>query len=193
MRTFIWPLVVAFLSAQETRLPQDETRRFAKLCVEQTMLADAQLKFDVDPDKACAERGEGGGAMVVPAKNLSVEKLGSDVVPIGQLWLRKWTAVIDGKAAPKERVRMMSIRIDDKNRPMPLFLLGLRQKNGKEELVVFAKNFEPFQVLPATKIEQIPTLPVEIEWKAGEKNLDTLTITVAGKVRATMLVTRQLD
>src|SRR5690348_16540473 len=87
--------VLVGLVAGQDRLPQDEARRYAKVCVEQLgSLTDAQIETDVEPEKAVAVRGEGGGAMVIPDKKVSKEKLakaGKDVVPVGQVWLRKWT------------------------------------------------------------------------------------------------------
>jgi hypothetical protein len=77
---------------QQNRLTLDEARRYAKPCVEQAAtLNDPPIQMDVDPDKPCAERGEGGGAMVIPAKKLeaTLPKVGQEVMPVGQLWLRK--------------------------------------------------------------------------------------------------------
>jgi len=183
--------------AQDNRLPQDEARRFAKLCVEQTTLTDPQIKTDVDPDKACAEKGEGGGAMVIPDKKLSKEVIGKaekEIVPVGQLWLRKWTTVVKGKPTPKDKLRVMTVKIDDKDRPMPLLLLGIRQTGEKDlELVVYAKDSEPQQVLPLKKLDQIQALPVDLEWQRGEKNVDSLTITIMGQFQAVLSITRQAD
>ena len=137
--------------AQNNRLTKEEARQCAKLCVEQAVLADCQIETDVDPNEACAERGERGGAMVIPDKRLSAEMLHKTekaVTPLGQLWLRKWTTVVESKATPKEKLRVMRINIEDKVRPMPLFLLGIR-RTGKEmelELVVYGKDSEPLQM-----------------------------------------------
>jgi oxalate decarboxylase/phosphoglucose isomerase-like protein (cupin superfamily) len=77
---------------------------------------------------------------------------------------------------------------------MPLLLLGIRQTGDKDlELVVYAKDGEPQQVLPLKKLDQIPTLPVELEWQRGEKNVDSLTITILGQYRAVLPITGQAD
>lgn len=134
-----------FLVAQSdpNRLPQEEAKGYAKVCVEQTNLTDAQIGMDVDADKPCAVRGEGGGAMLIPDKKLSakaIQDAGKEVVPVGQLWLRKWRPAIDGKLAPDDKLRIMNIKIDEKGRPMPLLLLGMRKKSDGLELVVYAKG-----------------------------------------------------
>src|SRR5262249_7264844 len=87
------PILTA-VSAGQGRLPQDEARGYARACAEQAAarLPDAQIKMTVDAEKPCATRGEGGGAMVIPDKSLSLETfrdLGKDVRPVGQLWCRK--------------------------------------------------------------------------------------------------------
>src|SRR5436309_5322102 len=103
---------VGLVSAQD-RLPHDEARRYARACVEQLgSPSDAQVSTEVDPEKACAVRGEGGGAMAIPDRRLSHDKLaraGRDVVPLGQVWLRKWTVVAEGKPVPKDRLRIVTV------------------------------------------------------------------------------------
>jgi len=75
-----------------------------------------------------------------------------------------------------------------------LFLLGLRTKAGKVvELVVYAKDSEPFQVVALKRLDQVPDLPVELEWRRGEKKADTLTITILGQYQGVLMVARQAD
>lgn len=134
--------------------------------------------------------------MVIPDKKLSAETLrksGKELTPIGQLWLRKWTTVVEGEATPKEKLRVMRINIEDKVRPMPLFLLGVRKAGTELELVVYANDSEPLQIVPLKKIDVVPELPLEIEWKRGEKLVDTLTLTILGRYQASMAVTGLAD
>ena len=199
MKPLVTSLCVTFIAAlasAQDRLPQGEAQRYAKVCVEQLgSLGDGQVAPEVDPAKACAVRGEGGGAMVIPDKRLSQHKLakaGRDVLPVGQLWLRKWTVVADGKAVPRDRLRVVTINVDDKDRPMPLCLLGVRKKGDKDlELVAYAKDSEPILKLPLKAVEFVQELPLELEWQRGEKNVDSLTLTVLGKYQAVLLVTRE--
>jgi hypothetical protein len=183
-------VVLAAVAADPNRLPQEDARAFAKVCVEKAAeLTDLPLKTEVDAERPCAVRGEGGGAMVVPDKNLSADRLrkaGKEVVPIGQLWLRKWAPVLDGKAVPDDKLRIVTVRIEDKDRPMPLLLLGVRAKGDKGdlELVAYARESEPLLVLPLQKADAGEELPVELEWKRGDKGPDRLTITLLGKHQA---------
>jgi len=187
----------AVFGQQQNRLPKDEAQRYAKVCVEKaaSVLADPQIAVEPDPDKACAERGEAGGAMVIPDKKLTEKKLadaGKDVVSLGQLWLRKWTLVVSGKAIPNDKLRVVAVSVDDKDRPMPLFLLGVRKKGDQDfELVVYAKDGEPLQVLPLQKLETGQEQPLELEWKRGDKDADDLKLNVFGKYQAEMKITAQ--
>jgi hypothetical protein len=188
--------VLAGLVAGQDRLSQEEARRYAKACVEQLGdLGDAQVATDVDAEKAVAVRGEGGGAMAVPDKKLSTEKLakaGKDVVPVGQVWLRKWTVVAGGKAVADDRLRVVTVKVDGQDRPMPLLLVGVRPKGEKDlELVAYGKDAEPLLTLPLKRVDFVQEPPVELEWRRGEKDADALTLTVLGKYQAVLPVTRR--
>jgi hypothetical protein len=189
-----WLALVAGIAAAQSpnRIPQDEAKAYAKLCAERaaTVLTDAPLSMAVDPDQPCAERGEGGGAMVIPDTKLTEKVLagvGKDVVPVGQLWLRKWTLVVNGQPVANEKLRIVTVTIDDKDRPMPLLLLGVRKK-GKEdlELVVYAKDGEPLQVVPLRKLKTASSLPLELEWSRGDKEADHLTLNILGQYQTVL-------
>ncbi len=191
-------LVVGIGWAQQNRLPLEEAQRYAKPCAARAaLLTDHPIPTDVDPDKPCAERGEGGGAMVLPAKKLSEQalvKVGRDVLPLGQLWLRKWTLVTDGKAVPTDRLRMVLVNLDDQDRPMPLFLLGVRKRGEKDlELAIYAKESEPLLVLPLKKVEIGQNMPLELEWQRGEKETATLTLSILGKYQGVLTITGQTN
>jgi hypothetical protein len=197
--TLGWLALVAGTAAAQSpnRIPQDEAKAYAKLCAERaaTVLTAAPLSMDVDPDKPCAERGEGGGAMVISDRKLTEKVLagvGKDVVPVGQLWLRKWTLVVNGKAVANDKLRIITVTIDDKDRPMPLFLLGVRKKGEKDlELVVYAKDSAPLQVVPLKKLETASSLPLELEWSRGDKDADNLTLNILGKYQTVLKIGRQ--
>jgi len=188
-------LIAGITWAQQNRLPSDEAKGYAKLCVERaaSVLTDPPIRMDVDPDKPCAERGEGGGAMIVPAKKLTDKALagvGKDVVPVGQLWFRKWTLVVNGKLVASDKLRIITVNVDDKNRPMPLFLLGVRKGEKALELVIYATGSEPLQVVPLKKLNQIQDLPVQLEWSRGEKDSDNLTLNILGKYEGVLKIAK---
>jgi hypothetical protein len=185
----VYVVLLAALVVGQDRLPRNEARRYARACVEQ--LGDAQ----VDPDKAVAVRGEGGGAMVVPDKRLSADRLagaGQGGVPLGQMWLRKWTVVAGGKAVSRDRLRVVTVNLDDKDRPMPLLLLSVQKKGEKDlELAIRSRGDELLLTLPLKQVQFVQQLPLELQWQRGEKGVDSLTLTVLGKYQAVMPVTRE--
>src|SRR5262249_599450 len=154
MKAIPFAVVLLVLASDTNRLSKEDAQKYAKVCAEQaaSQVTDAQIAVDPDTDKPSATRGEGGGAMVIPAKNLTLkmrESGGKDVVPVGQLWLRKWTLAANGKAIPNDKLRVVTINVEGKDRPMPLLLLGVRKKGEKElELVLYAKESDPVAVLP---------------------------------------------
>lgn len=186
--------VVGFAAGQD-RLSREDAERYARVCVEGFgQPGDAQITTHGDPARAVAVRGEGGGAMVVPDKDLTSDKLskaGKDIVPIGQLWLRKWVPVVDGKPVPGSRNRVATLKVDGKDRPMPVLLLGIRKAAAGHELVVYARDAEPLEVLKLNAVEFVQELPLELEWERGDKNIDKLTLTVMGRYRTIIPVQRE--
>ncbi len=190
-------LLAALTTSDPNRLSGDDARAYARPCAEHAAgLDDNPIATEVDAQKPCAVRGEGGGAMVIPQKGLSeatLNKAGKEAVPVGQLWLRKWTPVVRGKAVPAERLRILRVKLDDKERPMPLLLLGVRKKGKALELLLYARDSDPFLVLPLAKSDHKPELPLELAWKRGKKKPDTLTLTLAGGYRAVLPIDRLAD
>jgi hypothetical protein len=195
MNALLVGVCVALAGIAQDRLPLDEAQGYAKVCVELLgRLTDAPINLDVDVEKPCAVRGEGGGAMIVPDKSLSKEKLGKvgpDVVPVGQLWLRKWAPVVEGKPVPPDRLRIVTLRVDDKDRPMCLLMLGVRKGEKGPELVGYARESEPILVLPLKRIELIQALPVELEWQRGDQNADSLVLGVLGQYHVVLPIARE--
>lgn len=188
-------LAVGLVGAQQNRLPSEDAKSYARQCAERAaaVLTDPPIKMDVDPDKPCAERGEGGGAMIVPDKKLTAKALaglGTDVTPVGQLWLRKWTLVVNDKPLANDQLSIVTVKVDDKDRPMPLFLLGVRKGEKDLELVVYGTTGAPLQALPLKKLDQVQDLPVQLEWSRGEKDVDNLTVNILGKGEAVLKIAR---
>ena len=193
--TLLFAISIIGIVIGQDKLPKEDAEKYAKLCVEGFgKPLDAQIETMGDATKAVAVRGEGGGAMVIPDKDLTSDKLskmGKDVVPVGQLWLRKWVPVVAGKPSASEKNRVVTVKLDGKDRPMPVLLLGIRKSENKHELVVYAKDANPILVLALGKVEFVQENPIELEWERGEKNIDKLTMTVLGKYRTVVPVTRE--
>jgi hypothetical protein len=193
--TALFVISLAGLVAGQDKVPKEDTENYAKLCVEGFgKPVDAQIETQGDAAKAIAIRGEGGGAMVIPNKDLAADKLtkvGKDVVPVAQLWLRKWVPVVGGKPVQADKNRIVTVKLDGKDRPMPVLLLGIRKMGETNELVVYAKDAEPVLILPLKRVEFVQDAPIDLEWERGEKNVDKLTVTILGTYRTIFPITRE--
>ena len=94
------------------------------------------------------------------------------------------------RRSPTIKLRIVTVNVEDKDRPMPLFLLGVRKGEKGLELVVYAAGSEPLQVVPLKKLDQVQDLPVQMEWSRGDKDADNLTVNVLGKGEAVLKIAR---
>jgi len=193
--TLFLALVIGSISAQE-RIPQEQATKYAALFVEAAAkLTDLQVKTDVDSEKPFGVKGGDLGAMVIPDKKLSEDvicKAGKDMIPVGQLWLRKLSTVVDGKATGNDKLRIVTITVNTEDHPLPLFLLGVRKKGDDTlELAVYAKDKEPHLLLPLQKIDTKQELPIELEAMKGDNETGVITLNILGKYRAKLTVGKQ--
>src|SRR6185369_11229943 len=102
MKKLIVPLtllLVAGPAGAQERIPDEEARNIARGLLEAAKKVKTPLATDVDVDKPYGKHKDEYGAMVLPDKNLSAEKLakaGKDaIVPVGQLWMRGLGPAVD--------------------------------------------------------------------------------------------------
>lgn len=187
---------VAGGAAAQERIPPDQAQQYARLMAETaSKVAAPAVKTDVDAEKPFGLKHGEIGVLVIPERTLSEEalsKAGKTVVPVGQLWVRNLTLVLDGSAISNDRLQVLTVTADNQDHRLPLFLLGAR-KGAKDalELVVYAKDKEPLAVVPLQKIQATQELPIELEGKRGDGETATLTLNLLGKYRAAVTVGRQ--
>jgi hypothetical protein len=187
-------LLAGALLAQE-RVPAEDAQKAGKQLAEQSAKLDvpAQVKVEPDADKAFAIHHEKVAALVMPDKKLSADtlsKAGKDVVPVGQLWMRRMVPVVEGKSTVNDKLRMIKITIKDEEEPLPLCLLGVRKKGDGLELLVYGKDKEPLLTLPLTKADARQDLPIEFDGKKNDNDTATLTINLLGKYEAKLIVAK---
>jgi hypothetical protein len=56
------------------------------------------------------------------------------------------------------------------------------------ELVVYARDSEPLQVVPLTKLTTTTTLPLELAWSRGDKEADHLTLNILGQYQTVLKI-----
>jgi hypothetical protein len=198
MRTTIAAASILLLAgavlAQE-RLPTEDVQRFGKKLVELSANLDAPAQVKVEPnaDKALAIRAKQVAALVMPDTNLSADalsKAGKDVVPVGQLWMRRLVTAVDGKATPRDKLRILRVPVKDEEEPLPLFLLGVRKKGDGLELLVYGLDKEALLTLPLTKTDARQELPIELDGIKNDNDTGTLTINLLGKYEAKLMVVK---
>jgi hypothetical protein len=186
-------LMVGPAGAQETTVNDVEVKLVGILFAEKAKgLPDLPIKSDVDPRKARAFRSGEHGALIMPERGLSAATFadaGKEPKPVGQLWTHKITPLIDGQAAPDDKLLLVSAEVRDEDRSFALFLLGVRKgDDGKPELLVFGKGAEPILVIPMAGEASAEDPPLEISGKRVDDSSGELALLIVGKHRAVIRV-----
>src|SRR4051812_18025817 len=148
MKKWIVPLTLLLFvgpaRAQE-RIPDEEARNIARGLIEAAKKVKAPVATDVDVDKPYGKHKDEYGALVLPDKNLSAEKLAKagkdEIIPLGQLWMRGLGPAVEGKVIPSKNLQTLTVTHNDKEYNLVLCYLGVR-KGPKDtlELVVLSKE-----------------------------------------------------
>jgi hypothetical protein len=189
----VMSLLAGPAQAQETTVDDIEVKLVGILFAEKAKgLPDVPIKTTVEPKKARAFRLGEHGALVMPERGLSAStftEAGSEPKPVGQLWTHKITPLIDGQAAPEDKLLLVSAEVRDEERSFALFLLGVRKgSDGKPELLVFGKGVEPILVLPLVPESSAEDPPLELSGKRVDDSSGELALLIVGKYRAVLRV-----
>jgi hypothetical protein len=177
----------------QDRLSPDEALHYAEMVGSvQAQLKSAPGAATVDLKQPVAVRDGEYGLMLLPATKLSAEALaqaGTEVVPVGQLWLLKLAPLADGQVVANDRLQMVTVSGGEGSATLPCCNLGVRKAaGGGLELVVFGKGKEPILQAPLKAITGKQTSPLEIEVER-ESDRGRVTVKVAGKYAANFAVT----
>lgn len=154
--------------------------------------ASLPLVVDGDVKRAVGGYEEDYGALVLPETKLggaTFDNAGSGVIPLGQLWLRKLTPMVNGSPAEASDLRIVSVFKDGESHRTPLCLLGARKTaDGGWELLVFGKGKEPLLRTPLIRKAGEQAMPIELR---GERDYDSgkIVLKVVGRFEATIPVT----
>jgi hypothetical protein len=190
MRLLTVPLVLllgAGVANAQERVPPEEARVLAKLI----SLAAGKLKPPVaiaaDTDKPYAKRKDEYGAMFLPDKKLSAERLaraGKEIVPVAVLWTHQLAPVAGGKVIPSEKLQGLSVTIKEEKITLTVCYLGVRKgPKGGLELVVLSKDTTPLVTLPLEKAERKQELPIEFLATIEGNDRAILTLGLLGKYK----------
>jgi hypothetical protein len=193
-------LLVVSALAQEA-VPLDEAQRGARIVTDALgTVSDAPFKLEVDVSKPQAIKAGRVGLMVIPGKDFtsaSLEKIGSDIIPLGQLWTLNVSLGKEGQATPKEDLRFLTVSEGDRTENVQLYYLGVsKNSEGKLDLTVFAKGSEPLLKLPLTKglsSEPSQLFPIEITGKKEDDNTGILSLDIIGGYHVDLTVKRPAE
>jgi hypothetical protein len=180
----------------EDTIPPERAQRGAKMANEALgKVTDAAVTIDADTDHAQGIGGSGVGALVVPDRGFSGDKissLGEQPVALGQLWLMGIAPARDSAAPAQENVRTVSIQTDNNTLHPQVYFLALgKGADGKAELLVYGKGKEPLvhaALKPATVSFQ--NNPLEVTGAKDGEDSGHLTLFIVGQQSAEIPVVK---
>ena len=185
-------LSTALSPAQEAgpqNVPLADAQKYAQILADSAKgLTGLPLNCELDLEKPAAIRAGEAGALVIPDKRATSDKLakaGKDAVPLAHLWLRNVAPLKDGNPLPNADQRTVKVRSGDSTAEAQLFVLAVhRNAADKLELLVFAKTKEPVLTLPLEKSTVSGDAPIQIQGRKTGENSGVLTLVFFGQHQA---------
>ena len=192
-------LATGVASAQE-KLPSEKVQKAVRLITAAVSdLKDPQIKLDLDSPKSTGIKGSNNiGLIAIPDKQLTADalaKVGTNLVPVGQLWLRGIAMYSKGEILRGDKLRNVTVRDNDKEARLQLYLLGARRSDQGMELVIFAMDKKPLLVVSLEPAESAGEFPIEVTGKGekGKKDSAMLIVNLVGKYRASISIRELKD
>lgn len=187
-------LIAPALPAQSQEfLPREEALRYAMVAaLHEPTNTQAPIRVDADLKRPVVGHDGDYGVMILPETKLNaatLEKAGRDVVPIGQLWLRKLTPMANGSAVDASDLQLVRVWHEGQEARVPFCLLGVRRTEaGPLELVVYGRGAKPIVQSTLAKSTRNQSLPIELTAER-ESESGRLTLHLVGQYSATLSVT----
>ncbi|NBV21626.1 MAG: hypothetical protein EBS05_06850 [Proteobacteria bacterium] len=190
-------LCAALTAQAQEKVPSEEVQKIARRVLDQFgETSDAQVKIAPDAEHADALKAGDAGIMVIPDKKLTaelLEKVGADLVPVGQLYFKSVAPAKDGKVTANDKLRVLTFEDKGNSIRIPLCLLGARKRDGQLELVVFGNEKTPLAQLTLRKAESSSGNPIELSGEKQGDDTGVLTLSIVGKYKAALTVMKQAD
>jgi hypothetical protein len=184
-------LVAARGGIAQDRIPDDEAKKIARVLLAAGAKAKTPLKVEVDADRPYAKRKDEHGALILPAKELTVEALaraGADGVPVGHLWLKHLAPVAGDRVLSSKQLLIVPVTHEGKEHYLGLCCLAVREGKDGLDLLIHGKEKAPLVVAPLGKIDQKQELPIEFTVSIEPDQRATVNVTLLGKYRARVQV-----
>lgn len=187
-------LVAAGISSHaQEMLSREEAMRYAFVAaIHEPTNLQTPIRVDADLKRPVAGYDGDYGVLVLPETKLTTSTLQGvqgDVIPVGQLWLKKLTPMVDGSALDESRLLMVRVSHEGDTTRVPLCLLGVgKTKDGALELMVYGKGKEPLLKVPMTKVQRTQSSPIEFT-SERESERGRVTLRFVGQYEATLFLT----
>lgn len=168
-----WVLAVVFVltsgvaaKAQEA-VPRDEALQIAfQLCRDLPKMLATPIATDPDVKRPAAVRGDNRGLLALPEAKLrlaDVAQAGTEVVPVGQLWLLRLTPLAGGQPVKADSMQTVALGEDKPGLTPALCALGVRKSaEGGLELLVFGRDKQPLLQVPLAAVSADQTDPLAV-------------------------------
>jgi hypothetical protein len=179
----LWP----GLALAVERIPDEEARRIAKALIAAEGKIKPPLKVEVNPDKPFGKRHSDHAALVLPARQLSTEKIdkaAAEVVPVGEVWLRNLGPVVADRVVSSKRLQIVPVTYKDRELTLALCQLGVKRDKDRLVLVFLSKDRHPLLTLPLEKCDEKQELPLEFLVNIGGDDRAEVVLTILGKYRS---------
>lgn len=151
--------------AQQNASREDALKAAFMASVDLKQMLNTPIPTDPDVKRPVLVREGESGGMILPETKLSravLAKAGKDVVPIGQLWLRKVALLVDGQAVKSDKLQLVTVGAAEQT-SVVVCALGIRKDSeGKMELLVYGKEKQPILRLPLKEISGQQDNPIEM-------------------------------
>ncbi|GDY18686.1 hypothetical protein LBMAG56_00310 [Verrucomicrobiota bacterium] len=170
-------------------VPRADAQKYAQILADSSKdLADLPLVCELELTKPAAIRAGEAGALVIPDKRVTADKLakaGKDAVPLGHLWLRNVAPWKNGSPLPNADQRTVRVRSGESTADAQLFVLAVRRNAAdKLELLVLGKTKEPVVTLPLEKSTASGDAPLQIQGRKTGEDSGVLTLIFFGQHQA---------
>jgi hypothetical protein len=185
-------IALSAVQAQE-KLPREQSLKYAfVLAANLKQMVATPIPTDPDVKRPVAVKEGNYGGMVLPEGKLNAAvfaKAGTEVIPVGQLWLVRLAPLSEGQVTPASKLRIVHFSSGDQQADANCLALGVRKASGdKLELLLFGKGTEPVMRVPLKSISSEQDTPIDM---SAERRDDggLLTLKFVGKYEASFMVT----
>jgi hypothetical protein len=184
-------LTAGLIAHAQERLSREESLKYAFFAASNLKeMLSTPIATDPDIKRPVGYKDGDYGALLLPETKLAegLAKVGSNAVPIGQIWMAKLAPMSEGQVVPDEKLKKVHVTAGGDEADVVVCALAVVKEEGKAQLLVFGKAKEPVLKVPlkATSAQQDNPLDFTAE---RENDAGLLTVRIGGKYEGSFRVT----